>query len=131
MVYHHRRSVRHLLAQVGGALCIAIVLSSCGGARSLSGTSAANCVRSLKVALAHPPRGSRFRGLAEVPASGLSHFKIKPTGVGPYCVVFFLERTSSRSHFSRFRVEVFDQPKSTFVGSRTIVRRSSYRLDLA
>lgn len=112
---------------VAGAL-----LAACGGARSTSGTSAANCVAPLEHAIQAAPSYDQFRGLAQVDARGLEHFGFRPEhGVRAYCVVLFLDRTQTHRSHVVFEVWAFTERGARLLGHHERVHRGRALPDLA
>ncbi|WP_298207489.1 hypothetical protein [Ferrimicrobium sp.] len=112
-------------------LLSAVVLASCGGARSVSGTSAANCVDALQRALTAAPRDDSFRGLAQVDARGMTHLGFGAIAPGEYCVVMFLNKNlTTRKRFVLDLYGYTERPVS-FVGHIRHYRKAARLLDLA
>jgi len=116
-------------------LCMVLVctmaLTACGGARSVAGTSAANCVGALQRAITTVPHQDEFRGLAQVNAEGLAHLGFGQVAAGQYCVVMFLNRNLSNSH--RFVLDLYGYTEHpvAFVGHVRHDRKHPKLLDLA
>jgi len=109
-----------------------MLLAACGGARSVSGTSAANCVVPLQRALEMAPAHDQFRGLAQVGPPALRHFGFHPRPrVRAYCVVFFLDRARTRPGQAVFEIYAFTERGAVLLGSRQQVRHVHAFPDLA
>lgn len=122
------RRVHRLLAV---ALLSALVLTSCGGARSVSGTSAANCVNALQRAISTAPVDDSFRGLAQVNAVGLARLGFGHKTPGQYCVVMFLNHNLSTP--KRFVLDLYGYTERPvhLVGHVRRSRKTAKLLDLA
>ncbi|WP_298334379.1 hypothetical protein [Ferrimicrobium sp.] len=109
----------------------AVALASCGGARSVSGTSAANCVDALQRALTMAPHDDSFRGLAQLNARGMAHLGFGTIAPGQYCVIMFLNRNLSTRR--RFVLELYGYTERPvyLVGHLQHVRKAPKLLDLA
>lgn len=123
------RPARALL--VASVFACTTMLASCGGARSVSGTSAANCVGALQRAIAAAPSGDSFRGLAQLNAEGLARLGFHTVAPGQYCVVMFLDRKLSNR--SRFVLDLYGYTEHPvhLVGHVRRYRRYPKLLDLA
>lgn len=113
-------------------LTAGILLAACGGARSASGTSAANCVVPLQRAVEMAPPHDQFRGLAQVGPSGLARFGFHPQPQArAYCVVLFLDRARSGPGHVVFQIYAFTERGAHLLGSIERVRHVHALPDLA
>ncbi len=112
-------------------LLCAMLLTSCGGARSVSGTSAANCVNALQRAITTAPHDDSFRGLAQVNALGLARLGFGTVAPGQYCVVMFLNLHLSSP--KRFVLDLYGYTERPvhLVGHVRHTRKTPKLLDLA
>lgn len=121
------RQLRWLPALAG----LAIVLSSCGGAKSAGGTSAANCVNPLQKALLRAPSADEFRGLAQVGKEQMQRLGFTHVSTsGKYCVVMFSNTKLSNKHLFVMDLYGYSEWNASYLGHVRHSRHARRLLDL-